>query len=145
MNISGGVKYRQRASFLLATLGRRAEKEWATILAEHKITTAQFTVMAALAEGQQTQSQVSKAVAVDPRNIGLTVKKLTEVGWVQSRPNPEDGRSHLLSLTSEGQQWWGNLQPELRRRRKKFFYPLSSGELYQLEELLGKLNFAYNS
>ena len=88
MTISDGVEYRRRASFLLATLGRRAERAWHSYLTERGVTTAQFTAMAALANGERTQAEVAVAIAVDPRNIGATVKQLVAVGWVQTRRHP---------------------------------------------------------
>lgn len=143
MNTSSDVKYRQRASFLLATLGRRAERAWVTHVAEQGITTAQFTAMAALAEGERTQAQVATATAVDPRNISATIRKLIEAQWVQARPNPADARSRLLSLTPEGRQWWNDLQPSLRQGRDAFFQALTPDELTALERLLGKLDAAH--
>lgn len=143
MSTSSDVKYRQGASFLLATLGRRAERAWATHLTEQGITTAQFTAMAALAEGERTQAQVATATAVDPRNVGGTIRKLIEARWVQARPNPADARSRLLSLTPEGRQWWNDLQPGLRQGRDAFFHALTPDELTALEALLGKLDASH--
>ena len=142
MNTSSKVKYRQGASFLLATLGRRAERAWAALLTEQGITTAQFTAMAALAEGERTQNEVAMVTAVDPRNIGATIKKLTTAGWVQARSNPADARSRLLCLTPAGQQWWHDVQPALRQGRDSFFQGLTHRELNALEDLLGKLEAA---
>lgn len=143
MSTSSDVKYRQGASFLLATLGRRVERAWATHLTEQGITTAQFTAMAALAEGERTQAQVATATAVDPRNVGATIRKLIEARWVQARPNPADARSRLLSLTPEGRQWWNDLQPGLRQGRNAFFHALTPDELTALEALLGKLDASH--
>ncbi|WZH35723.1 MAG: MarR family transcriptional regulator [Microbacterium enclense] len=139
MNTSKSVKYRHGASFLLATLGRRAEKAWHAYLAERGVTTAQFTAMAALVEGERTQGEVAVAAAVDPRNISATVKDLVAEGWVQVRQNPDDARSRLLSLTPAGREWWAALQPSLRRGRDSFFQALTPDELATLEHLLGRL------
>lgn len=145
MTTSDGVKYRQGASFLLATLGRRAERAWNGYLAEQGVTTAQFTAMAALAQGERTQAQVAADTAVDPRNMGATIKKLLDSRWVRARQNPDDARSRLLSLTPEGQEWWDALQPALRRERGRFFKPLTPDELTTLETLLGKLGASHTT
>nr|WP_083511114.1 MarR family transcriptional regulator [Microbacterium sp. XT11] len=107
------------------------------------MTTAQSSAMAALAEGERTQAQVATATAVDPRNIGATIRKLIDARWVQARPNPADARSRLLSLTPEGQQRWNDLQPGLRRGRDAFFHALTPDELTALERLLGKLDASH--
>lgn len=143
MNNVSDVKYRHGASFLLATLGRRTEREWAILMAERGVTTAQFTAMAALAEGERTQAQVAAATAVDQRNIGATIRKLMAAGWVQARPNPADARSRLLSLTPEGWQWWNDLQARLLQGRDAFFQVLAPDELTALERLLGKLDASH--
>lgn len=109
------------------------------------MTTAQFTALAALAEGERTQSHVAAVTAVDPRNMAATVKTLIEARWVQARPNPDDARSRLLSLTPEGREWWDELQPVLRRERGHFFQALGTDELTVLETLLGKLEASHSS
>lgn len=137
------VKYRRGAGFLLASLGRRAEREWHRYLAEHDVTTAQFTAMAALAEGERTLVQVAGVTAVDPRNLSTTVKQLVSRGWVQGRPHPDDTRSRLLSLTPAGRAWWEGLQPGLATERKQFFRALTPDELATLEDLLNRLESSH--
>lgn len=143
MNSLDDVKYRHGASFLLAALGRRAERAWNGYLAERGVTTAQFAAVATLVEGERTQAQVAAAAAVDPRNMGATIKKLVEARWVRARPNPDDARSRLLSLTAEGRAWWDELQPELNRERDHFFAALRPQEFKTLESLLAKLEVAH--
>ncbi|WP_253953850.1 MarR family winged helix-turn-helix transcriptional regulator [Schaalia sp. 19OD2882] len=120
------------------------ERAWNTYLVEQGISTAQFATMAALAEGERTQTQVAAATAVDPRNMGPTIRKLIEAGWVQTRLNPNDARSRLLSLSVAGRAWWDEAQPRLRRGREQFFRALTSDELATLEALLGKLEAAHS-
>lgn len=139
MNKHDAVKYRRGASFLLATLGRRAERAWHGYLSEVGVTTAQFTVMAVLAEGEKTQRELASAAAVDARNIGATVNTLVNAGRVQARPNPADGRGRILTLTPAGRTWWESLQPRLTDERSRFFAALTADEMTQLEALLHRL------
>lgn len=139
------VNYRRGAGFLLASLGRRAEREWHGYLTAHGVTTAQFTAVAALATGEQTQTQVADLTAVDPRNLSTTIKQLVAKGWVKSRPNPDDARSRLLSLTPTGIAWWDELQPGLSTERRRFFGTLTPDELATLEELLRRLESTHAS
>lgn len=145
MNRLDDVKYRWGASFLLATLGRRAERAWNRYLATRDMTTAQFAALAALAEGERTQAQIALATGVDPRNMGATVRALIGGQWIQARPNPADARSRLLSLTPKGEQWWQALQPELRQERDDFFQGLSAQELATLESLLRTLEASHTN
>ena len=137
------VKYQDGASFLLATLGRRAERAWNAFLAKRSVTTAQFAAIAALSEGEKTQAQVAMVTAVDPRNMAVTIKGLIEKNWVQVRPNPEDARSRLVSLTPVGEEWWSALQPELRRERENFFQALTDDDFVILERLLRNLEASH--
>jgi len=97
MTISDGVEYRRRASFLLATLGRRAERAWHSYLTERGVTTAQFTAMAALASGERTQAEVAVAIAVDPRNIGATVKQLAMAHNMGLNVNTQQVKKDILT------------------------------------------------
>lgn len=145
MTTSHEVNYRRGAGFLLAALGRRAEREWHGYLTDHGVTTAQFTAVAALATGEQTQAQVADLTAVDPRNVGTTIKQLIAKGWVQARPNPGDARSRLLGLTPEGHAWWQELQPGLEAERHRFFAALAPEEIATLEDLLRRLQSSRSS
>jgi DNA-binding MarR family transcriptional regulator len=52
--------------------------------------------------GEQTMTDISKALGVTQRRVTSLVEALTEDGFVERRPNPNDGRSTVVSLTKAG-------------------------------------------
>lgn len=140
MSMSEGVKFRRNASFLLATLGRRAEHEWNQYLRSEGITTAQFTAMAVLVESETSQRGLASLMGIDPRNAGAIVRQLHDREWIQARPDTTDARIRLLAATDAGRKWWQTIQDDLARERDRFFAPLTERELATLQELLNRLN-----
>jgi DNA-binding MarR family transcriptional regulator len=138
--MSEGVKFRRNASFLLATLGRRAEHEWSQYLRGEGVTTAQFTAMAVLVESETSQRGLATLMGIDPRNAGAIVRQLEDKGWVQRRANANDARIRLLAATDAGREWWRTIQDDLARERNRFFAPLSERELATLQEFLNRLH-----
>lgn len=51
-----------------------------------------------------TPTELAVASGVPPSTLRHVVNRLVELGHVRREPNPEDGRSQLLSLTREGAQ-----------------------------------------
>ncbi len=138
--MSEGVKFRRNASFLLATIGRRAEREWSQYLRNEGITTAQFTAMAVLVESETSQRGLANLMGIDPRNAGAIVRQLQDRGWIQTRPHAGDARVRLLAATGAGRKWWQTIQDDLARERDRFFAPLTERELATLQKLLNRLN-----
>lgn len=140
MNTVKGVKHRRRAGFLLAALGRRAERSWSGQLTDMHMTTAQFTAMSVIVDEEITQRDLALQAGVDARNMSATVKSLIDSGLVESRVSDSDGRARLLSATESGQMRWSSIQAELATKRAEFFTGLNDEEVEALESLLNKLN-----
>jgi DNA-binding MarR family transcriptional regulator len=138
--MSEGVKFRRNPSFLLATIGRRAEHEWNQCLRNEGITTAQFTAMAVLVESETSQRGLANLMGIDPRNAGAIVRQLRDRGWIQARSDTTDARVRLLAATDAGRKWWQAIQADLARERDRFFAPLTDRELVTLQKLLNRLN-----
>jgi DNA-binding MarR family transcriptional regulator len=66
---------------------------------------ANITVLAALSEaGPMRASALAEAAFSDPSTISRQVANLVDLGYVQRRPDPEDGRACVLALTPAGEQ-----------------------------------------
>lgn len=50
-----------------------------------------------------TQKDLVRHSGADKAQVARMVAQLAERGWITSSPNPEDGRSRVLALSSEGQ------------------------------------------
>ncbi|HUX14214.1 MAG TPA: MarR family transcriptional regulator [Spirochaetia bacterium] len=118
-----------------------AESSWRRFLQVKGLTSAEFSVLAALRAKQGlTQRAVADSVGVDPRNVVATVARLTRRGLITHSPARRDGRAKTIALTARGLSRWETLELELRPKREAFFSPLTPTEMAELEHLLLKLH-----
>jgi len=54
------------------------------------------------AEGPATTAELARAEGVKPQSMGATVAALEEMGIVERRPHPTDGRQMNIALTGKG-------------------------------------------
>lgn len=62
----------------------------------------QIPVFTALtAEGEASQKALAQAAAIEQPTMAATLSRMERDGLVERRPDPNDGRSALISLTSQ--------------------------------------------
>lgn len=64
-----------------------------------------------LRHGEQTVADLARAEGVRPQSMGATVQALEDLGLVERRPDPTDGRRSLVRATETGsrarEEAWG--------------------------------------
>jgi DNA-binding MarR family transcriptional regulator len=71
--------------------------------ASHELSLTEAAVMARLAkEGPATTADLARAESMKPQSMGTTVAALEEMGMVERKPHPTDGRQVNIELTSKG-------------------------------------------
>jgi DNA-binding MarR family transcriptional regulator len=71
--------------------------------ASHGISMTEALVMARLAkEGPATTADLARAESMKPQSMGATVAALEEMGFVERKPHPTDGRQVNIALTAKG-------------------------------------------
>ena len=68
----------------------------------HEVAPHQFSVMARLADGDQTPTQLAEIERVSTPSITRTLNCLQDSGIITRTPHPTDGRQVMVSLTDEG-------------------------------------------
>jgi DNA-binding MarR family transcriptional regulator len=69
----------------------------------HEISLTESTVMARLARhGAATIADLARAESMKPQSMGTTIAALEEMGLVERRPHPTDGRQVNIELTPRG-------------------------------------------
>ncbi len=69
----------------------------------HELSWTQKAVMLRLeAAGPATTAELARAEGVKPQSMGATVAALEEMGMVERRPHPTDGRQMNIALTAKG-------------------------------------------
>jgi DNA-binding MarR family transcriptional regulator len=71
--------------------------------ASHELSWTESLVMARLAkDGPATTADLARAEGMKPQSMGTTVAALEEMGIVQRKPHPTDGRQVNIELTAKG-------------------------------------------
>jgi DNA-binding MarR family transcriptional regulator len=71
--------------------------------AQHELSLSEYAVLARLdRDGPATTAELARAESVRPQSMGATLTALEELGLVQRRPHPTDGRQVNIELTAKG-------------------------------------------
>lgn len=71
--------------------------------ASHELSLTEAAVMARLAkDGPATIADMARAESMKPQSMGATVAALEEMGMVERKPHPTDGRQVNIELTAKG-------------------------------------------
>jgi DNA-binding MarR family transcriptional regulator len=72
-------------------------------VSSHHLSWTQTMVMARLAkEGPATIADLARAEGVKPQSMGTAIAELKELGLVDRKPHPTDGRQMMIELTAQG-------------------------------------------
>jgi DNA-binding MarR family transcriptional regulator len=71
--------------------------------ASHELSLTESAVMSRLEKnGPATTADLARAEGVKPQSMGATVAALEEMGIVERKPHPTDGRQANIELTAKG-------------------------------------------
>lgn len=105
-----------------------------------RLTTTQWAALSKLKEIQpSSQNQLGRETAMDVATIKGVIDRLVARGFVETAPDPNDGRRLILSLTPEGQSVIDRNIEIARAVTDETLAPLTSGERMMLIELLRKI------
>jgi DNA-binding MarR family transcriptional regulator len=128
-----------QAGFIL----RQASQRHAAIFAEgigDGLTPTRFAALAKLFElGALSQNELGRQTAMDGATIKGVVDRLRARALVRTRPDPSDGRRHLVELTRKGREIAARAIPAAALITEKTLEPLSARERETFLELLRRL------
>jgi DNA-binding MarR family transcriptional regulator len=71
--------------------------------ASHELSLTESAVMGRLArDGPATIADLARAESMKPQSMGTTIAALEEMGMVERKPHPTDGRQVNIQLTAKG-------------------------------------------
>jgi DNA-binding MarR family transcriptional regulator len=71
--------------------------------ASHDLSLTESAVMARLAkDGPATTADLARAEGMKPQSMGTTIAALEEMGMVERKPHPTDGRQVNIELSTKG-------------------------------------------
>jgi DNA-binding MarR family transcriptional regulator len=104
---------------------------------------AEWRLIAILAENESmTPQALCVATRMDKINVSRAAAALLERGLISARANPEDGRSHILSLSPDGAALYAEIVPTALAMEAEMLKPLSAEERRTLEALLRRVEHA---
>lgn len=104
----------------------------------------EWRVMAVLGDsdshgGQLTQRELAEATLMDKVAVNRACKVLEERGLVARAQNVNDGRSHMLELTREGEAIHREVMPLARATERELFEGFGEKEEAQLRSMLERI------
>ena len=110
------------------------------LLAEHKLSSAQFDVLATLDHGEGiTQQELAGRLLVTKGNVCGLIDRMEEAGMVERRADPGDRRANRIYLTASGRARLSEALPGQRALIRETLGRLDADQLRTLHELLGRL------
>jgi DNA-binding MarR family transcriptional regulator len=127
-------------SFLLKRLGFAAKERAMAAYEATGLHPYHHAIMLVLEEGsRETQGAIAESLGYDPGQLVGLLDELEEQGLVERRRDPNDRRSHLVSLTADGKRALGRLRKLAGELDDQFLAPLSEQERVELHSLLLRL------
>ena len=118
----------------------RIQRRVVSRLAEKDVTLPQFDVLATLRFGEgATQQELAQRLLVTKGNVCGVLDRLERLGWVERRPDPNDGRANRLYLTPAGRRKVDAVLPEHDALILDALRTLSAPDVKTLRRLLEDL------
>lgn len=82
---------------------------------------------------------VSALLLMDKSQLSRLIKDLLEKRFIKSKPDANDARAVVLTLTSKGIAVYDDMLAEVIRQNEQVFAPLSAEEVALLDDMLNRL------
>ncbi len=134
-----GVRTWLHLNRIMHTVGRRLSGH----LQDYDLTLAQFGVLAQLqAVPDISQQMLADWLFVSKGNVVGLLNRLEGRGLVERRPDPEDGRTHVVSLTKQGAALAKRVVPEHEKLVAECMALIAPEDQRTLHQLLRTLDRA---
>jgi DNA-binding MarR family transcriptional regulator len=91
-------------------------------------------------DGPQRSSALATAVCVDPSTVSRQITSLVDLGLVERRADPRDGRATLLAATAAGEARYQQVHDRRDRAFAALLSDWSDSDVRELTVLLHRLN-----
>ena len=105
----------------------------------HDLPLNQARVFARIGPQGSRPVDLARAAQVSKQTIGTIIDQLQDAGYVERRPDPQDGRSRLVVITERGQQLIDLTTPVVQRIETAWEAHLGKHRARQLREALTAL------
>ena len=139
----GGMAGEYRLDAQVGYMLRQANQRHTTLFASamiENLTPTQWAALAKLNEsGPSPQNLLGRLTAMDAATIKGVIDRLTKRGFTRTKPDPDDKRRLLVTVTERGAALYERARPIAVHITEATLAPLSAREREQLMALLTKL------
>jgi DNA-binding MarR family transcriptional regulator len=111
--------------------------------ASHELSLTESAVLGRLVKnGPSTIADLARAESMKPQSMGTTVAALEEMGFVQRKPHPTDGRQLNIEVTRKGAEVRASVRAAKHKWLAEAIAQLEPGErdtLFEAGEILSRL------
>jgi DNA-binding MarR family transcriptional regulator len=126
--------------YLLARLGEASRRRFHRALEPEGLHPRHFGVMTMVAAHPgMSQQQLHEKTAIDPSSMVAVIDELEARGLAERRPDPNDRRTRMIFLTTQGQETLERVRGLAAQLQREFFGALTAEELGTLHALLRRL------
>lgn len=129
-----------QAGHLLRRAHQRHTSIFQEIIGDDQLTPLQFAALVKLRDvAEVSQNQLGRLTAMDAATMQGVIKRLVSRELILRRPDPDDRRRLILSLSASGRKLINRLLPNGSRITEQTLAPLTQSEQKTFLQLLGKL------
>ena len=138
--MSGLVRVANRPTWLLSRAHARAQHLLADAFAAEGVRGYHFRLLAALDQyGPMSQADLGRHTGIDRSDVVATVNNLVDRSLAIRKPDPNDRRRNVISITKRGTDALERLDAVLDDVQAALLVPLTPTERATLARLLAKL------
>ncbi|MFC6175493.1 MarR family winged helix-turn-helix transcriptional regulator [Companilactobacillus huachuanensis] len=90
-------------------------------------------------KGSCTQDRIGEITLSDGASVARSLKKLESYGYVLRKPDPDNGRRKIVTITEKGEDLYGKVRHDFHASNEIMFKGITSEEQAQLENILEKV------
>ena len=142
INVSAKQDYilEEQAGHLMRKANQRHTLIFASIMKDIDLTPMQFAVLVKIRdEIEVSQNRLGRLAAMDPATVQGVVKRLSERNLIEARPDHNDRRRHLWSLSKAGDRLLKKAIPLAKTITEATLEPLPKSERQSFSQALKKL------
>lgn len=114
---------------MIVPLGRALTAAELPVLRAHGLTMWGYVVLSALDSAPiRTQAALAASIGADKTRIIPVLDELQRAGFIERRPDPQDRRAHLVSITTPGSRIRAAAQSAIQRNEERVLHRLSAAD-----------------
>lgn len=125
--------------FWICSAGHAIRQNMNTELASEGITFRQWEVLACIALGDRTQTQIAERLGIEAPTLVGVLERMEQGGWLERVNCTKDRRKKMIHVTAQAEELWARSVECAHRVRARARVGLSDEELSTLKSLCNRI------